>query len=221
MIQKAPLSTYEAKGETLRPRRFRLLRVALLLVAVLTVWVGGDLTYVITGAETDYAAPADVIIVLGCNPYATRGGPSLCLSSRGRHAADLYHRGLAQHIIASGGYTENGPTEASVMLGVLVSDGVPESAVVLEERAHNTIQNIGYSQEIMLRYNWVTAILVTEPYHIKRATLVAQDAGLRVYPSPAVDSPLWRNPEERNFRVLRDTLSLVLYQLKVATGNRE
>jgi uncharacterized SAM-binding protein YcdF (DUF218 family) len=221
MIQKAPLAPYEPHLETPYRRRSRPLRVALLLAAMLAVWLGGDLAYVIIGAETDYAAPADVIIVLGCNPYATRGGPSVCLSSRGRHAADLYHEGLAQHIIASGGYTENGPTEASVMLGVLISEGVPESAVILEEQAHNTIQNIGYSQEIMLRNKWVGAILVTEPYHIKRATLVAQDAGLRVYPSPAVDSPLWRNPYERNFRVLRDTLSLVLYQLKVATGNRE
>ncbi len=107
------------------------------------------------------------------------------------------------------------------MLRVLLSEGVPEEAVVLEEQAHNTIQNIGYSKEIMQGRGWDTAILVTEPYHIKRATLIARDVGLHVYPSPAVDSPLWRNPDQRNFRVLRDTLSLVLYQLKVATGTRE
>jgi uncharacterized SAM-binding protein YcdF (DUF218 family) len=221
MIQKASLAPYQPNVAARPRRRFRPTQAVLLLLAMLAVWLGGDLAYVLIGAETDYAAPADVIIVLGCNPYAPRGGPSLCLSSRGRHAAGLYHKGLAPHIIASGGYTENGPTEASVMLRVLTGEGVPESAVILEEQAHNTIQNIGYSQEIMRRNNWVTAILVTEPYHIKRASLIAQDAGLRVYPSPAVDSPLWRNPDERNFRVLRDTLSLVLYQLKVATGNRE
>ncbi|HEX8220475.1 MAG TPA: YdcF family protein [Chloroflexia bacterium] len=221
MMQKAPLAPYQSDVAQQRPRRFSPLRMLLLLVALLAMWFGGNLAYVLIGAETDYAAPADVIIVLGCNPYATRGGPSLCLSSRGQHAAGLYHQGLATHIIATGGHTENGPTEASVMLRVLAAAGVPESAVTLEEQAHNTIQNIGYSQEIMRRNNWHTAILVTEPYHIKRATLIAQDAGLHVYPSPAVDSPLWRNPDERNPRVLRDTLSLALYQLKVATGNRE
>lgn len=221
MMQHAPLAPYQSNVEPKRRRRFRPLRVMLLLAALLAVWLGGDLTYVLIGAETDYAAPADVIIVLGCSPYGPRGGPSVCLSSRGQHAAALYHQGLAEHIIATGGHTENGPTEASVMLRVLTSAGVPESAVTLEEQAHNTIQNIGYSQEIMRRNNWDTAILVTEPYHIKRAALVAQDAGLRVYPSPAVDSPLWRNPDQRRFRVLRDTLSLVLYQLKVASGNRE
>jgi uncharacterized SAM-binding protein YcdF (DUF218 family) len=107
------------------------------------------------------------------------------------------------------------------MLRVLTAAGVPESAVVLEEQAHNTIQNVGYSKEIMQQNGWYTAILVTEPYHIKRATLVARDAGLHVYPSPAVESPLWLNPDQRNFRLLRDTASLVLYQLKVATGTRE
>jgi uncharacterized SAM-binding protein YcdF (DUF218 family) len=191
------------------------------LLAVVVVWLAGDLAYVVVGAETDYSAPADVIIVLGCSPYAPRGGPSACLSARGHHAAELYHKGLAEHIIATGGFIDNGATEASVMLRVLTSEGVPESAVILEEQAHNTIQNIGYSKEIMQKNGWDTAILVTEPYHIKRATLIAQDAGLHVYPSPAVDSPLWRNPDQRNSRVLRDTLSLVLYQLKVATGTRE
>jgi uncharacterized SAM-binding protein YcdF (DUF218 family) len=197
------------------------LRVVLLVLAILALWLAGDLAYVVIGAETDYAAPADVIIVLGCNPYAPRGGPSVCLSERGKHAAELYHRGLAPRIIATGGFVENGPSEASVMLRVLTGAGVPESDVVLEEQAHNTIQNIGYSQQIMQHNGWSTAILVTEPYHIKRATLIAQDAGLQVFPSPAVKSPLWQNPDERNFRVLRDTLSLLFYQLKVATGTRE
>ncbi len=208
----------------MRDKRRRLpapLRVLLLVLGILAVWLGGDLAYVVIGAENDYAAPADVIIVLGCNPYAPRGGPSVCLSARGQHAANLYHRGLAGRIIATGGHVENGPTEASVMLRVLTAAGVPESAVVLEEQAHNTIQNVGYSKEIMQQNGWYTAILVTEPYHIKRATLVARDAGLHVYPSPAVESPLWLNPDQRNFRLLRDTASLVLYQLKVATGTRE
>lgn len=196
-------------------------RVALLLLAIAAMWLGGDLAYVVVGAETDYAAPADVIILLGCDPYGPQGGPSLCLSSRSRHAANLYYKGLAGHIIATGGDTESGPTEASVMLQVLASQGVPEPAVVLEEQAQNTIQNMIYSKAIMERNGWDTAILVTEPYHIKRSTLIARDAGLNVYPSPAVDSPLWRNPDQRPFRVLRDTLSLVLYQLKVATGIRE
>jgi uncharacterized SAM-binding protein YcdF (DUF218 family) len=220
MIQDAPPEP-GAKVKAGRRRLFSPWRVVLLLLVMIAVWLGGDLAYVVVGAETDYAAPADVIIVLGCNPYALRGGPSVCLSARGKHAADLYKSGLAEHIIATGGHTENGPTEASVMLKVLTSDGVPASAVILEEQAHNTIQNIAYSQEIMRKQGWDTAILVTEPYHIKRATLIARDAGLHVYPSPAVDSPLWRNPDDRNSRVLRDTLSLALYQLKVATGTHE
>ncbi|MEA2574472.1 MAG: hypothetical protein QOH93_1770, partial [Chloroflexia bacterium] len=91
-------------------------RVVLLLLGMMALWLVGDLAYVVIGAESDYAAPADVIILLGCNPYGPQGGPSVCLSARSQHAADLYHEGLAEHIIASGGYVENGPTEASVML---------------------------------------------------------------------------------------------------------
>lgn len=220
MIEQAPAPHVEISGKK-RRRLFTPIRVLLLLLAIVAVWLGSDLAYVIIGAEIDYAAPADVIIVLGCSPYAPQGGPSVCLSSRTRHAARLYRRGLAEHVIATGGYTDNGPTEASVMLQVLLEEGVPREAVVLEEQAQNTIQNIAYSKAIMQQNGWNTAILVTEPYHIKRATLIANDAGLQVYPSPAVESPLWRNASDRNFRVVRDVLSLMFYQLKVATGTRE
>ncbi len=208
------------------PRRGRfyrhtIVRVALFLAVACVLWVGGDLVYVTAGAEIDHAAPADVILVLGCGPYGPHAGPSDCLRARADHAADLYKSGFAGSIIASGGSTEGGPAEADVLRQVLVSEGVPSEAVYEEDQSLNTIQNIENSARIMGQHSWRTAILVTEPYHINRAALIARDGGLLVYPSPAVDSPLWRDPDLRRLKLAKDTLSLMLYQLKVATGTRE
>lgn len=194
-----------------------MLLAALLLLAL---WGLGDLAFVTTGAETDYAAPADAIIVLGCNVYQDNG-PSPCIRARAGHAADLYHQGLAPRIIATGGPTAQGPVEAVVLARVLMERGVPSGDIIREEDALNTIQNIHNSRDIMRERSWSTAILVTEPFHINRAALIARDAGLTVYPSPAVETPNWDQPATRVFNLSRDAVSLMLYQAKRLVGVRD
>lgn len=179
------------------------------------------MAFVSIGAETDSAAPADVIIVLGCNAFGPDGKPSPCMRARASHAAALYRQGLAAWIIPSGGPTEEGPTETSVLIEALQANGVPASAIVPEENSSNTIQNIYHSQAIMQARGWRSAILVTEPFHIKRASLIARNAGLIVYPSPALDTPNWQQPAPRVFNITRDAASLMLYQVKSLLGVKE
>lgn len=190
----------------------------LVVGALLTLfWFAIDLTYVANDNETDYAAPADVIIVLGCPSYEGNVASSTfspCLQARARHAAELYLRGLASHTIPTGGLTGPPPSEAVAITHVLLASGVPSTAITLEEQALDTVQNIQYSRTIMRASGWRTAILVTEPHHIKRATLIARDAGLTVYPSPATDSTGWHNPDARQQSLLRDAVALMTYQLR-------
>jgi uncharacterized SAM-binding protein YcdF (DUF218 family) len=80
------------------------------------------------------------------------------------------------------------------------------------------MQNIRNSQAIMAAHGWHTAVLVTEPYHIKRATLIAHDLKLTVYPSAAIASPLWTQPSRRLLKLSEDTASLILYQIKRLFG---
>lgn len=200
-------------------RRFRWVGRALGgLVLALVLWVALDLAYVSLDAETDLAQPADVIVVLGCNIEGDNGQPGECLQARADQAALLYRQGLAPWIIASGGGGKGRRTEAAVLTRVLVAAGVPATAILPEDRSHDTIQNIRNSQTLMQSHGWHTALLVTEPYHIKRATLIAHDLGLTVYPSPARASPLWTQPARRLLKLSEDTGSLMLYQLKRVTG---
>ena len=121
----------------------------------------------------------------------------------------------------SGSVTESGLTEASVLARLLRENGVPDSAIVEESQAHNTIQNLTYSQSIMHEKGWQTAILVTEPAHINQFGLIARDLGMSIYPSPAMNTPNWSQPLVRAYNLSRDTLSLMLYQVKQIVGVRE
>ncbi len=195
----------------------RVLKWSALALLLPALWFGIDAAYVAAGAETDYVAHADVIVVLGCNPIG-QNGPSACMVARGGHAADLYKEGYAGNVIATGN-----PTESSVLSRVLEDDGVPSDAIVRESDLYNTIQNIEHSQAIIQSKGWHSAILVTEPFHIKRSTLIAHDIWgqeITVYPSPAVDSQNWNNLYIKTFTVSRDALSLMLYQVKFLVGQR-
>lgn len=201
----------------LRGWRGRRIAVRLLVVVLLLliVWPAADLAYVSTDNETDYAVPSDVIIVLGCPSYERNVISttfSACVQARAHHAASLYQRGLAAHIIPTGGLTGPPPSEAAAMAQLMQKDGVPLAAIALEEQARDTVQNIQFSRRLMRDNGWRTAILVTEPHHIKRAALIARDAGLTITMSPATDSAGWHTPDARRDNLFRDARALLTYQ---------
>jgi uncharacterized SAM-binding protein YcdF (DUF218 family) len=140
------------------------------------------------------------------------------MNARGRHAADLYKRQYADTIVATGN-----PAEALTLRSVLETNGVPAGAILTENNSYNTIQNISHTQAFIQQYNWHTIILVTEPFHINRSTLIARDlwgSTVVVYPSPAVDSENWDGLYPKVYTVSRDALSLMLYQVKSLLGQR-
>jgi uncharacterized SAM-binding protein YcdF (DUF218 family) len=195
---------------------WRIVAWLLLIGAVVPyVWFGLDLAYVSTDNESNYAVPSDVIIVLGCPSYegnVLSTTFSACVQARAHHAADLYYRGMAPYIIPTGGMTGPPPTEAAAMSQVMQADGVPTSAIFLEEQARSTVGNVIYSRDIMQAHGWQTAILVTEPHHIKRAAVIARDGGLNITISPATNSAGWHTPSARQHNLWHDARHLMTYQ---------
>jgi uncharacterized SAM-binding protein YcdF (DUF218 family) len=61
--------------------------------------------------------------------------------------------------------------EAEVMKAVAMANGVPAEAIVLEERASNTYENVAFTNRILAEQNWKTIALVSSPYHMRRALL--------------------------------------------------
>jgi uncharacterized SAM-binding protein YcdF (DUF218 family) len=195
----------------------RSLRWLILILLIPAIWFILDAAYIAIGAEADYVQSADVIVVLGCNPHG-ENGPSPCMLARAGHAADLYNQNYAPAIIATGT-----PAETSTLRRVLEDNGVPADAIITESNSYNTIQNIANTQPIILQHNWNTAILVTEPFHIKRSALIAHDIwsqAITVYPSPAVNSENWNSLYTKFYTVSRDAVSLMFYQVKSLIGQR-
>lgn len=171
-------------------RLLRALRRA--LVWLLLAWITGVLLLavgIILYGRADRAQAADVIVVLGAGLRAD-GRPGPALTRRAEHAAALWKDGTAPYIVCSGGYPLRlTRSEADACAEVLRDSGVPPSAIILEDRSRSTEENAAYTREVMDANGWQTAVVVSDNYHLLRATWLFNSAGIEHSTSPAADPP--------------------------------
>ncbi len=139
-------------GELPRRRRGRLtvpVRITIAL-AILVVGLLGWATIarsVAPRANTPRAA-FDAIIVLG-TPADSDGNPTPELLDRVSEGVREYERGVAPRLIVTGAAAHNQFIEAQVMARVAHAQGVPESRILVETHALDTIQNVCYADRIL------------------------------------------------------------------------
>lgn len=93
-------------------------------------------------------------------------------AARTQEAVRLYKAGWAPKIIFSGAALDpNSPSNARAMQTIAVSEGVPRVDILLDETSENTQQNAADVAFIVRSQNFNKVILVTSPYHQRRAYL--------------------------------------------------
>jgi uncharacterized SAM-binding protein YcdF (DUF218 family) len=170
---------------------WRLALTAVLVVA--TIWLL-SLTLVIAWEQLDSRKPANAIVVLGAAQWD--GKPSPVLKARVDHAIQLWRRGLAPLLIVTGG---RGPgdttTEAAVQRRYAMSHGVPASAIRVEAESRSTSESLR-NVTAMLNAGARDVILVSDPFHMLRLSILARRFGLRPHSSPTRTSPISANRAE-------------------------
>ncbi|MFQ5681264.1 MAG: ElyC/SanA/YdcF family protein [Candidatus Omnitrophota bacterium] len=115
---------------------------------------------------------ADAIVVFA-GGVGESGRAGQGYEERVGYAVRLYKQGYAQHLVFSSGYVYVFE-EPLVMRALAVSLGVPSQAIVLEDRAGNTYENVKFSKEILAARGWEKALVVSSPYHMRRVDLVSK-----------------------------------------------
>ena len=113
----------------------------------------------------------DAILVLGY-PADDDGNPMPEQLARVTEAVREYERGVAPRILFSGGAAANKFVEADVMAQVAAAQGIPPSAIFVETKARDTIQNACYSARVMSNHGWRSAEVVSSEYHLPRASMI-------------------------------------------------
>ncbi len=73
------------------------------------------------------------------------------------------------------------------------------------------MENLMYSKQIMSEQGFKTAVIVTDPFHIKRALLIAEDIGITAFGAPTKNSPLYTNEDLRIRYTIREVFAITWF----------
>lgn len=114
--------------------------------------------------------------------------------ARTTEAIKLYKNGWANVLIFSGAAADkSGPSNARVMRDQAIEAGVPQSAIIIDEKSETTAENASSTAEIFTSNNIASAILVTSAYHERRAMLEfeARTDGVAMRSHPVAEDKQW------------------------------
>lgn len=139
---------------------------------------------ILSGGQADPAAEkADYVLVLGARIYEDR--PSLTLAYRLDTAREYLARNPQTILVLCGGQGGNEPMpEAHMMRDYLLTRGVSESSLLIEDKSRNTIQNIRNAAGEFIPPTAKTAV-ITSDFHLLRAKNLMRQAGLDPVGIPA------------------------------------
>lgn len=178
--------------------------LAKLVLASLLVWLALVAFVLLAGARPELE-PSDAIVVMGAAQY--NGRPSPVLRSRVDHAIDLYRRGLAPRILFTGGVgTGDTVSEADVARRYALESGVPDSAILVENRGRTSAESIGEAARILHGRSMRSALLVSDPFHMLRLEMLTRRGGLDGKRAPVPLGPIERNASLSLRYVLRESV---------------
>ena len=135
----------------------------------------------------DHAVQSDYAIVLGAAAYHKK--PSPVFKERIDHAVSLYQQGLVSKIIFTGGYGNGAPyAESEVAEKYALRSGVKGNDILIETLSRSTVDNIIEAKALMSSGGLSTAIIVSDPLHLKRASIIAENLNIAAVTSPTPTS---------------------------------
>ena len=157
----------------------------------------------------------DAIVVLGAAQYD--GRPSPQLRARLDHVVTLWNLPVAPVVVVTGGKQSGDRfTEAEASRDYLVSRGLPVEVIVIESRGESTYQSLEAVRDEALVNQWQRVVLVSDPYHLKRAQLVAAELGMAAEVSATRDGVVSGSGALR--RNVREALGIMVGRI---TGFRQ
>ena len=154
---------------------------------------------ILCGFNLGAAEDADVALVLG-------GNPKHC-AERGYKASEIWKAGRVKTLIPSGGVKWNFDgveiSEAEYLADIMRRDGVPKEAILVEDRATTTMENMLYAtilfDKVFRMQNVKSVIVVTSKLLLPRSVKVMGCS------ASAMDNPLdVLNTEHRKYQAKRE-----------------
>jgi uncharacterized SAM-binding protein YcdF (DUF218 family) len=172
-------------------RRLMTFSVIALLLLSLPLISGGLLRSLQFHPPLDPAQPVAgnaAVVVLAAGMYRDApeyGGDTVdgLTLERLRYAAKL-HRDLGLPVMVTGGIVGDIETPLAVAMAKALTEDFAMDSVWTEPASRTTQENATHSEALLRARGITTVYLVTHSWHMPRAVLVFETAGLRVIPAP-------------------------------------
>lgn len=152
----------------------------------------------------------DVAIVLGA--AASDNGVSEVYKQRLNHVAELYQKGDVNKIIVTGGKGKgNRFTDAYMAKQYLESMRITTDSILEEDKSRITQENLENAKKIMDENGYKSALIVSDPLHMERAMLLANDLEINAFSSPT-QSSAYKSMKTKIPFVARETFFYIGYK---------
>jgi uncharacterized SAM-binding protein YcdF (DUF218 family) len=180
------------------PAAAAVLALYVLLFHTSAVWIAAAPLRMAAAPE-----PANAIVVFG-GGVGESGEAGGSYQERVKTAVDLYHDGYARTIVFSSGFVY-AFKEAEVMQALAVTQGVPASNVILETAAASTNEYVVAVRNILEKHGWTRILLVSSPYHMRRAIMTWNKLApeVTVVPTPPATSQFYNHRIGASLRQIR------------------
>jgi len=143
---------------------------------------------------------ADAAIVLGAATFGKK--PSPVFKSRIDYAVQLFKNKLINWIIFTGGMDKkNKLPEAVVAQMYAHKQGVPSSRILIETKSKSTKENLIFAKNLAKKYKINSFLIISDPYHMKRAMNFAESFLINTYPAPVISSRYKSYSKKLNFLI--------------------
>ena len=163
-------------------------RTISLIIIIALIGPAYGVSQVWRAAKNPVVRQADVIVVLGTAQL--NGKPGDALEARLVEAKRVYDLGYAPAIITVGaGAPGDRTTEAASGKYWLRTNGIPAKKITAIEEGRDTLVSTKAYAAVMKKRYVSDVIIVTDPYHCKRAMAMANDQGIVSTCSPVQTGP--------------------------------
>ena len=136
-----------------------------------TLWLCGHTAYTVFDGLTDSGQTADVAVILG-SKVNEDGTLSTRLSQRLDYGLQLYRSGRVKKLLVSGGLGKEGFLEGTKMNDFLAKNGVPDSAIVVDNHGDNTVATVENTLHLKDSLHYTRLIVVSQYFHLTRTKML-------------------------------------------------
>jgi vancomycin permeability regulator SanA len=170
----------------------KLFKIFKIVAFIFISWFIAHSLYITIDGLSDQSKNADLAVILG-SKVNEDGTLSKRLEKRLESGLDLYKNHRVKKLLVSGGLGKEGFYEGDKMKGFLVSKGVLDSLIIVDNFGNNTRLTVENTLKLRSKLKFNSIIVVSQYFHVTRTKKLFEDRGFENVSSVSPNYFEWRD----------------------------